>query len=170
MTKVFPGRGESFRTLNCIAGFQTVNDQIENAELSVASDLFFANASYSISTSSEWLISFNADFNSNSLNEVKLNRYGAGFQVGKGFDDNKFQTGLGSNYYLQKSNDDFHINLWSHFVRGSWQVFKRQSLNLQLNWIRNNRTGAAGMNSYSELMGTIGYNVQFGYQSSKYNK
>lgn len=170
VSKVFPGNGASFQILNFIAGVQSVNDNIDNPQESAASDLFFANASYSISTRSQWQYSASTDYNSNSLNGINLHRYGLGFQIAKGSKDSKFQTGVGMNYYIQTSSEDYHNNLWNNFLRGSWQAFKDQSFSLQLNWLKNTKTGGGTDTHYSELMGTIGYNMQFGYNPSQKNR
>lgn len=164
VSKVFRGNGASFQILNVIGGVQSVNDQIENPQESAASDLFFANASYTISTRSQWQYTATGDFNSNALNSIQLNRYGAGFQISKGSKNSKFQTGLGMNYYLQTSSEDYENHLWSNFLRGTWQVFKDQSFNFQINWLRNNKKGTGTNVDYSELMGSVGYNIQFGNQ------
>lgn len=164
ISKVFPGNGETFQMLNVIGGIQSVNDQIDNPSQSAASDLCFANASYTISTRSRWLYAVTGDYNSNSLNGVQLSRYGVGFQISRGSKDSKFQTGIGMNYYLQTSSDDFESRLWSNFIRVSWQTFKNQSFNFQINWLRNNGSGTGVNADYSELMGTLGYSLKFGNQ------
>ena len=165
-SKIFPGNGESFQVLNLIGGLQSVNDQVENPQQSAASDLYFANVSYTISTRTRWQYTATSDFNSNSLSGNQLNRYGIGFLVSKGSKDSKFQTGLGMNYYLQTSSENYENHLWSNFIRGTWQLFKNQSFNFQINWLRNNKTGTGPNAQYSELMGTVGYNLKFNYQPS----
>ena len=70
------------------------------------------------------------------------------------------------NYYLQTSSQNYENHLWSNFLRGTWQLFKNQSFNFQINWLRNNKTGTGTNAQYSELMGTVGYNLKFNYQPS----
>ncbi len=167
VNKVFPGNGGSFQSINFITGLQTVNDMVDNPEQSVASDLFFINASYTIATRTSWQYSLIGDLNTNSLFGLKLNRYGAGVQIAKGFKNNKYQVGVGMNYYLQTSTEGLRNHLWSNFVRGTWQVTKQQTVNVQVNWLRNLRSNVGIQDDFSELMGSIGYNMRFGYSSSR---
>lgn len=168
VNRVIPGNGASFQSINFIAGIQTVNDNVDNPQQSVASDLYFMNASYVITTRTSWQYSVSADFNTNSVFGINLNRYGAGMQVGKGFKNNTYRVGLGMNYYLQTSTDGLDNQLWSNFVSGSWQVTKQQTLNLQINWLRNNKSSSTGFDNFSELMASIGYNLRFGYSASRH--
>lgn len=163
VSKMIPGNGASFQSLNFVAGVQAVNDDVDNPQESIASDLYFVNASYSIATRASWQYSVTADYNTNYLYGLRLNRYGAGMQVGKGIKNNKYQVGLGVNYYLQTSTEDLKNHLWSNFVRGTWQVTKLQTFNLQVNWLRNNRSDTGATNKFSELIGSISYNLRFGH-------
>ena len=165
--KIIPGNGASFQSFNFIAGIQSVNDNVDNPDQSIESNLYFTNISYSIATRSSWqytaTIDFNTNINANSMVPGRLNRYGAGMQLAKGIRNNKYQVGVGMNYYLQKNAFDMTTHLWSNFLRGTWQVTKLQALNIQLNWIRNDRSNTASAEKFSELIGSISYNLRFGH-------
>ncbi len=162
-SRSFFGKSGNAATLTLVGGIQGVQDGIDQPDASAASDLYYANANYSVTTPTHWRFGAAADVNHHILTGLSLSRFGGGLQVGKEFWEGKVLTGVGSNIYFQTSTEGLHQTLWSHFLRGSWQVMKQHALHLQLNLLTNQKKLSGTDQQFSELMAVIGYNVQFGY-------
>ncbi len=162
-SRSFLGKSGNSATLTLVGGVQTVEDGIDNPDASAASNLYYANVNYSVSTPTHWRFGATTDVNHHRLSGLSLSRYGGGLQAGKEFLGGKVLTGIGSNIYLQTSTEGLRQTLWSHFLRGSWQVMQQHALHLQVNLLTNHKKLHGTTQQFSELMAVIGYNVQFGY-------
>lgn len=159
------------RQLNLHTGFQGVTDNLSNPNDPRNSKMFFANLSMTVRTASKWQYSCGVDYNQNWLplneNAAPLNlnaRWGANAMLMKSLLKDKFNLSLGSNYYYTKQNSAEQSNrIFNHYIRNNWRLGSKHSLNFQLNLMQSRPKGTGSEKAFSELIGSLGYNSQFGW-------
>jgi hypothetical protein len=162
------------RQINLHTGFQGVTDNLSNPAESRNSRMFFANLSMTARTASKWQYTFGLDLNQNwlpfnrSAAALKLNsRWGANAAIMKSLLKDKCNLSLGSNFFyaFQPLGEQSNY-IFNHYFRNNWRIGKKHSLNFQLNLMQSRPQGTGSERAFSELIGSLGYNTQFGWTPS----
>lgn len=148
------------------SGIQTINDNLDIPGGGVSSKLLFSNLSYQLTTPSRWQWTVSVDFNRNSLvNVPNNNRWGFGTRLQKPLFRNRLDAGAGIQYYTNKSAIS-SSQLTNSYLSLRWKFLNNHSLLLQTNLIHNSRNSLGLKSSFSELVGTLGYSLAFGYSAN----
>jgi hypothetical protein len=162
------------RQINLHTGFQGVTDNLSNPDESRNSRMFFANLSMTARTASKWQYTFGLDLNQNWLPfdrnaaALKLNsRWGANAAIMKSLLKDKCNLSLGSNFFyaFQPLGEQSNY-IFNHYFRNNWRIGNKHSLNFQLNLMQSRPQGTGSEMAFSELIGSLGYNTQFGWTPS----
>jgi len=160
------GKDGMSRQLNIYTGLQGVTDNLSNPGGSVGSNMYYANVSFTARTASKWQYTFGADFNQNSIPDTvasrKSSRWGANAMLMKSLLKDKCNLSLGSNcFFTTQEFTESRSLILNHYFRNTWRIGSKHNLHFQLNLLQNRPQGSG--NKFSELIGSLGYNTQFGW-------
>ncbi len=165
VSKTIVGGSGTQHSIQFRAGEQAVNQNIESPTGNPATNMYYANLGYSLRLPSRWHFSANLDYNQNALSGTRQDRYGAGGKIGRSWLDNKLDMSIGTQAFRGSSPSDVRSSMQaSHNLRLMWRITKLQSLQLQVNWVQNQRISGGQAERFSELIGSIGFNGQFEYK------
>jgi len=146
---------------------QDVNDEIVNRDQSAASKVIVANFGYNIVFENKLRLSARTNYNQNEIAQMTINRYGAGFGIGKSFMDNKISVGLDANYFSNTRDSGAKSNnLLSQLVVG-FQIGSGLSANVNWGYLR---TTAENISPFSESTANVGLQYNFNYVPGKKEK
>lgn len=168
LSKTIAKKGGMTQVFMLTGGVQSVNPNIKTPAGGDMTAMYFGNFAWTLHSPTRWQYNLSLDYNRNSLGGMTQNRYGAGARIGKALFENRLDAGIGSQYYRTSGEEGLSdATLLNHFARLQWRVTRRQNLQTQWSLVQNRRKTETETRRFSEVIGTVGYNVQFGYQPFK---
>ncbi len=134
-----------------------VTDNVENVSLSNNSRMIVVVLAHSyLLKKSNLSFSSAVNYNNNSLQNMKISRYGLGENVSKSFKEGKYTLTGGANYYLNQNGTAGNNRNLQIQLGGS---YRRENHSVNINVIH---TGNKNLiQKFSELVGTVNYVYNF---------
>lgn len=168
ISKTIAKKGGMSQVYMLTGGVQTVNPNIKTPAGGEMTAMYFGNFAWSLHSPTRWQYNISFDYNRNALGGIVQNRFGLGGRIGKGLLDNKLDASIGSQLYRTDAEEGvMGATLLNHYLRLQWRINRRQNLQTQWSFVQNKRETEAETRRFSELIGTVGYNMQFGYHPFK---
>ena len=141
---------------------QEVTDNIDDPFESAASQMILGNLNYNLILGrSEWSFSSQVNYNQNELAGILIKRYGGGVGVGKTFLDGNIYFNVNFDYFYNVNSFDETNSSLNGQLQTSYVISDGLNANFGISLLQ---TTDNIYGDFSELVGTMGVQYNFGYQ------